>query len=1032
MRFGILGPLLVRAGGTAIDVPGARARVLLAALLLRTGQAVPADTLAEIVWDGSPPGGSATTLRSHVMRLRRVLGPAAGSRLVTRYPGYLVEADADEVDLLCFTAKCREGRAAAQNAEWKRAAALLAEALELWRGEPLADIPSQILHQEEVPRLEQARLQALEWRADADLHLGRHDEMVPGLRELTTRYPFRERFHAQLMLALYRCGRQHEALAVYQAARQILVGELGSEPGPELTRMHQQILHGDPRLAAPEPVVAVPAGGRVVVVPRELPRPVGHFTGRTRELAALTALLDQAGDGPAASVVISAVDGTAGVGKTALAVQWAQQTADRFPDGQLYVNLRGYDPDQPAQAGDVLARFLRSLGLPSEDIPPEPDERAVRYRSMLAGRKMLILLDNAADAGQVRLLLPGTPGCMTVVTSRDALTGLVTRDGAARLDLDLLPLADSIGLLRELVGVRIDEDRHAAEALAKVCCQLPLALRGAAELAAARPAVTLASLVAELSDQQRRLDLLDAGGDPRTAVRAVFSWSYEHLEAETARSFRLAGLHPGPELDRCTLAALAGTTVEQADHALGVLARAHLIQLARPGRYGMHDLLRGYARSLAAAQDGPDEQRAALTGLFDYYLHTAVAAVGIAFPAERHRLPRVPPPQVKTPVPADEAAALAWLDAERATLVAITEPMAEHGWLWHAISMSAVLFRYLETGFYPEALTVHGNARRAARQVGDLAAEGNTLNNLGVIELRQGRYQRAADHLEQALVLLGEADGNTQARALSNLGFVEFLQGRCRPARGHLQRALILWRQFGDQAGEARTLASLGTVDLREGRYESATRHLQRSLALCGKTGDRGCEARALGLLGEADLRRGRCQQAAGHLQQALALFRDLSDQISETDILATLGLTSLRLGDYAQADGYLTEALALCGETGDLSSQASTFNALGELLLATKCFAESRTRYVAGLDAATRAGEEYEKARAHDGLARAYHASDDPGRARRHWQEALAIYNALGTPEADQVRTQLDVIGNSVGCKLHTWKDPAGGLGTT
>ena len=1016
MRFGILGPLQVRAGNAAIDVPGARARVLLAALLLRTGQAVPADTLAEMVWDGSPPGGAAATLRSHVMRLRRVLGPQAGSRLVTRYPGYLVEADAEEVDLLCFTAKCREGRAAAQNAEWERAAALLAEALELWRGEPLADIPSQTLQREEVPRLEHARLQALEWRADADLHLGRHDEMVPGLRELTAGYPFRERFHAQLMLALYRCGRQHEALAVYQAARRILVGELGSEPGPELRRMHQQILHGDPRLAAPEPVVALPAVGRVVVVPRELPRPVGHFTGRTRELAALTALLDRAGDGLATSVVISAIDGTAGVGKTALAVQWAHQTADWFPDGQLYVNLRGYDPDQPARAGDVLAGFLRSLGLPSQDIPPEADERAVRYRSMLAGRKMLILLDNAADAGQVRLLLPGTPGCMTVVTSRDALTGLVTRDGAARLDLDLLPLADSIGLLRELVGVRVDDDHHAAEALAKVCCQLPLALRGAAELAAARPAVTLASLVAELSDQQRRLDLLDAGGDPRTAVRAVFSWSYEHLDADTARSFRLAGLHPGPELDRCTLAALSATTAEQADHMLGVLARGHLIQLARPGRYGMHDLLRGYARSLAAVQDGPDEQRAALTGLFDYYLHAAVAAVGIAFPAERHRLPQVPPPQVKNPVPADEAAALAWLDAERGTLVALTEPMAEHGWPWHATSMSAVLFRYLETGFYPEALTVHGNARRAARQVGDLAAEGNALNNLGVIELRQGRYQRAADHLEQALIVLGGTDGTGQARALSNLGFIEFIQGHCRPARGHLQRALTLWRQFGDRAGEARTLASLGTIDLREGRYESATRHLQRSLALCGKTGDRGCEARVLGLLGEADLRRDRYQQAAGHLQQALALFRDLSDQISETDILVTLGLTCLRLGDYAQADGYLTEALALCGETGDLSSQASTFNALGELLLATERFAAARARYGAGLDAATRAGDEYEKARAHDGLARACQASDAPGCARHHWQEALAIYNALGAPEAEQVRTQIEVTGDGRG----------------
>jgi DNA-binding SARP family transcriptional activator len=619
MWFGVLGPLVVRDGDRLISVPAGRQRALLAALLVRAGTVVPADAVAEVVWDGTPPDQAAVTLRSHVMRLRRTLGPVAGARVVTRYPGYLLQAGPGEVDALRFRALCREGGAAVRAGEWARAWDVLAEALGLWRGDPLADVPSELLRRDETPALEQLRLGAAEWRADAGLHLNRHAELVPELQSLAARYPLRERFHGQLMLALVRSGRQAEALDAYQRARDVLVEELGSEPGAELRKLHQRILAGD-RALAPSSLApsgqapsgqALAAAGRGTITPRQLPAPVAHFTGRASELAALTGALDQSGAGGPGAVVISVIEGTAGIGKTALAVRWAHQVADRFPDGQLYVNLRGYDRDQPMTPADALARFLRALGMAGQDIPADEDERAAQYRSLLADRRMLVVLDNAGSVEQVRPLLPGGPGCMVVVTSRDALAGLVARDGAGRLDLDLLPPGEAAGLLLALIGARVDADQGSAAALAALCGRLPLALRVAAELAASRPDVPLAALASELAGA-RRLDLLQAGGDQRTAVRAVFSWSYRHLDPGSARTFRLLGLHPGTDFEPYAAAAITGTGLDQVQGGLDRLVRAHLLQQTADQRYGMHDLLRGYAGELAAL-GGQDERRSALS-----------------------------------------------------------------------------------------------------------------------------------------------------------------------------------------------------------------------------------------------------------------------------------------------------------------------------------------------------------------------------------------------------------------------------------
>jgi DNA-binding SARP family transcriptional activator/Tfp pilus assembly protein PilF len=1018
VRFALLGTLMLAGGaGDPVGVSGARQRALLASLLLSANVPVSPDALAEAVWDGSPPPGAPATLRSHIKRLRRALGPQAGARIKACDPGYLISVREPELDVLCFEAACADAGAARRAARWPEASAAAGRALGLWRGTPLLDVPSQVLRDRFVPRLEQLRLQALEDRAEADLRLGRQDRLIPELRELAARHPVRERFHAQLMEALARAGRQAEALDAYRQARRALVDELGIEPGPHLRLLHQQILDGDPALAAPPaghdgtPQAPAPGAGSAsspAGVPRELPGTAAHFTGREGELAVLAGLLDRGGEQTPGTVVISAIGGTAGVGKTALAVHWAHQVADRFPDGQLYVNLRGYDPDQLVPAADALAGFLRALGVPGPDIPPEPDERAARYRSLLAGRRMLVVLDNARSVEQARPLLPGTPACVTLVTSRDSLAGLVARDGAVRLDLDLLPTADAVSLLRALIGQRADADPGAAEALAAQCCRLPLALRVAAELAAARPAIPLAGLVDELADQQRRLDLLDAGGDSRTAVRNVFSWSYRHLDPAAARMFRLLGLHPG--LDRYAAAALTGTTVKQARRVLDVLTRAHLTQLAGPGRHSMHDLLRAYAAEQAIAHNSEAEQQAALTRLFDHYLHTAAVAMDTLFPAERHRRPGIPPPAIPGPAVADPADARAWLDAERATLVAVAVHTASHGWPGHATRLAGILFRYLDTGgHYPEAIVIHTHARHAARDIGDSAAEATALTSLGAVDWRQSRYPQAVGHFGQALAICRETgDRAGEARALGNLGLVDFQQGRYPEASGHFGQALAICRETGDQSGEARALGNLGDIDIRLGRYPQAARRHRQALVVCHRTGDRPGKARALGNLGDIDIRLGRCQQAADHYHQALALFRETGDRIGEASTLGNLGVVDFQQGRCEQAAAHFRQALAVCHETGDRSGEAQALNGLGETFLATGRAADARAQYAAALSVTTQSGEKYEQARAHNGLAHACHAAGDPGQARRHWKEALTLYTSLGALETDQVRAHL------------------------
>jgi len=759
----------------------------------------------------------------------------------------------------------------------------------------------------------------------------------------------------------------------------------------------------------PQVADASSASPQVFAIPRELPPDVPAFTGRTAALAAMDELLASSADQPTATV-IAVLAGTAGVGKTALAVRWGHQVAERFPDGHLYVDLRGYDPEQPVTPTEVLARFLRTVGVAGVDVPYALAERAARYRSLLAGRRMMVILDNAGSVEQVRPLLPGAASCLVLVTSRDSLAGLVARHGARRLQLDLFTEAESVHLLRRLLGARADAEPAMVPALARMCTGLPLALRIAAEVATERPSASLAELVVEFSDEQARLDLFDAGADERTGVQAVFSWSYRRLSTEAARMFRLLGEHPGPDVDTPAIAALTGGELSQTGRVLDTLARAHLVQRTVTSRYAMHDLLRAYARRLGATQDSDGDHQAALTRLFDYYRSTAARAMDVAFPAESSSRPAIATVNAAAIAGEDPAAALRRLDGERTTLVASAIHAAHCGWPGHAIDLAGTLWRYLQNGaHHNDAAAVHTAALRASRELGDRAGEGTALTNLGTVHWRWGQYDQAADlYLEALAVFVETGDRRGQARVLDNLGAVDWQRGRYEKAAQSCEQAVAVFTEIDDRRGQARALDNLGAVYHRQGRYEVAAQKHHQALALLRQIGDRAGEARALDNLGAVDHRQGRYEVAAQKHHQALALLRQIGDRAGEAQALDNLGIVYHRQGRYGLAVDNLQRVLAIAADIGSRSREASACNGLGDTLRAVGQMPDARAQYSFALVTAESIGDRYEQARALAGLAHVQHAVGDVELARTHWRKALRIYTRIGVPEAADLRSML------------------------
>lgn len=910
MWFGLLGHLCVRGDdGVELSVEGPRQRVLLAALLMRAGQTVPTRQLADFVWDGAPPDSAPVTLRSNVKRLRRRLG-AAGSRIVTRHDGYLIEVGDDELDLSRFAELCRTGIAAGRAGMWEETSGLLSEALTLWRSAPFEDIPSERLVRTEADRLEEQRLEALEWRIEADLRRNRPEQLVGELQVLTAEHPLRERYHAQLMLSLYQSGRQAEGLAAYQRVRGVLVEGLGIEPGSDLQEAHQRILRGSLELTAAPPQLGQDWAARGQ--PRQLPAGTRHFAGRSTELETLTQLLDQTGTGR--TVVISAIGGTAGVGKTTLALRWAHEVAERFPDGQLYVNLRGYDPaGTPVEPGQAIRSLLDSLSVPLSRIPVSLEAQAALYRSLLADRRMLVVLDNARDARHVRPLLPGSASCLVVVTSRSQLSGLVASEGAQLVNLGLMTKAEASELLIGRLGPeRVTTDEDVLDELTRLCAGLPLALSIVAARAAARPGLPLTALIAELRDDQALLDALEAD-DAGASVRAVFSWSNQNLTDPATRMFRLLGVHPGPDISAVAAARLADTSSRQASRILNELTSVHILTEYPAGRFSFHDLLRAYAIEDGRARDSDGDRTAALRRVLDYYMHTAHKAALLLNPA-RDILAGAPfaddtPAQI-----ADYKDAMAWFEAEHAVLLATIAVAAKAGFDDHVGRITWSLADYLDRqGHWHDWAAVQRFAVTSARSAGDLAAQARAYRGLGRALTQLRAYQDALDPLERAVDLYGQladtvGEGRTQL-ALSQL--CEY-RGQHLLALRHAREALDLFVAAGHPPGEASALNSVGWHQAHLGNHKQALIDCRHALALYHRLGDRRGEGVTNDSLGYAYHHIGDHAQARRCYRNAVELFRGIGDRYNEAGSLSRLGDVHMDAGEATMAGTAWQDALAI------------------------------------------------------------------------------------------------------------------------
>jgi DNA-binding SARP family transcriptional activator/tetratricopeptide (TPR) repeat protein len=912
MEFCLLGPLTVRCCGAAVAVPRGRQRAVLAALLLRANHVVPVDELAEALWGPDLPASARVSVQNYMARLRGTLGPA-GSRIATQPHGYLIGVGDGELDIARFEVLLGQARAAARQSRWMEAAGRAAAALALWRGEPLADANSDVLAAREGPRLAELRLQAAETRIDAELHLGRPAEVIGELRQLAGEQPLRERLHALLMLALYRDSRQAEALAAYRQARAMLVEELGTEPGPELQQLHQQILDADPALARATP--ATPPAADAGAAPRQLPAAVAGFTGRSAELAALTQMLDQAGAGGAGTVVISAIGGTAGVGKTALALHWAHQVAGRFGDGQLYVNLRGYDPSgNPATPAEAIRGFLAALGMPPERIPPAPEAQAGLYRSLLADKRVLIVADNARDEQQVRPLLPASPASLVIVTSRSQLSGLAAADGARVLALDVLSHGEAVQLLTARLGTdRAAGEPGAVREIASLCACLPLALAVAAARAAARPGFSLGALAHELVDAADRLDALDAG-DPGSSVRAVFSWSTRQLTGQAARMFRLLGIHPGPDITVPAAASLAAIAEADARALLRELARAHLIAEHVPGRYAFHDLLRAYAAEQARHTESHADRREATARMLDHYLHTAARAALLWHPAKEPVVLASPRPGAAPEQPADRRQAMAWFEAERQVLLAAVALATGSGFDRHAWQLPWAMAPFLQArGHWQEWAAIQRTALAAATRLGDTAAQALSSRLLAHVCTDLGDHDQARGRYASSLALY-QRIGNRlgEAKIQHNLSVLTERQGHYAEALGHAEQALRLFQAIGDKANKAIALKDVGWCHGVVGDYQQARVFSRRALTLSVEADDRWVEGQSWDSVGYAEQHLGNLAEAAACYQRALSLYREYGDRCLEAETLTRLGDTCHTAGEPAQAKDAWLQALAI------------------------------------------------------------------------------------------------------------------------
>ncbi|MCI0688046.1 MAG: tetratricopeptide repeat protein [Sporichthyaceae bacterium] len=941
VEFGLLGDIEMRVDGRLVDIGHARQTAVLAALLIEPNRAVPLDHLLDRIWGDRPPQRARGTLYSYLSRLRHILAAAEGLDIVRQPGGYLLPVDSAAIDLQRFRQLVVQARTSADAAQ---AAALLDQALGLWRGDAFATLDTPWLNTVRTG-LDRERLAAELDRNDLALARGAYAELVGPLEASAAVYPLDERLAGQLMLALYGCGRQAAALEHYQQVRRRLADELGIDPGPALRTLHQQILTSDTSLASsdrggPAPVAgsartAPPAAAHAgAPVPRQLPAPPRAFTGRDRELAALTHALDAPPDQQAA-VVISAIGGAGGMGKTWLAVRWAHDHLDRFPDGQLYVDLRGFDPaSEPVPPAVAVRGFLDALGVDRAATPVDVDAQAALYRSIVADRRMLVVLDNARDSAQVIPLLPGTASCAVLVTSRHQLTTLISGHGARPLPLDVLTETDA----RQLLTAQLGADRVAAEpaevdAVLEHCAGLPLALGIVSARAAVRPDRPLAGLAGELQHASTRLDALDAG-ELAVNLRAGLTCSYQALPADQASVFRLLGLMPGPEISLPAAVSLAALPAARVRILLRELVGAHLVHEPQPGRFRLHDLVRLYAAEQARGLDsggldsggldsgGLDSAGGHAPGelrILDHYLHTAHAAAVLLNPQR-------PPIPVGQPVAgvsieplADHSEAMTWFDTERLVLLAAIARAFENGHDRHVWQLAWTVAEFLDRrGYWHERASTQQAGLDAARRAGDRAGQAHSSRGLGGAYAVLGRFEESDAQLLRAIDLFAEL-GDHVGQAAANLDLAGAFErrGRHRDALTHTQQAHDLFALAGYRTGQANALNGIGWLHSELGDQDQALASCQRALELLQAIGYRRGEAMTWDSLGYIHHQLGQLEQAESCLQQALAGYRALGDQFREAESLSHLGDVHRAAGQPDAARQCWQRSLAILDQLG-------------------------------------------------------------------------------------------------------------------
>ncbi|MEV6158450.1 BTAD domain-containing putative transcriptional regulator [Nonomuraea sp. NPDC052129] len=944
LRFAVLGPLRGWRGAEPLDLGRPQQQALLALLLLRQGRALSDEAIVEGLWGQAPPARPTHAMRILVSRLRPVLEPDGSpwKVLTTVSGGYALRLPPGALDAAVFEERLEAADKARAAGELSRSRDLLSEALALWSGVPLLGLPGPLAEAHRA-RLTERRLLALEQRLELDLELGRHHQLVAELTSLSDEFPLRERLRGLLMLALYRSGRQAEALAVHAGTRRLLADELGVDPGPELTALHQAILRADPALAAP-----VQASARTA--PAQLPADVADFTGRQALVRELTGLLHEG-----ASLVISSVSGIGGVGKTALAVHVAHLVRDRYPDGQLYVDLRGGEAAPQAPTA-VLAAFLRALGVAGDTIPEDLEERAALYRTTLANLRMLVVLDNAADAAQVRPLLPGASASGVVITSRARLIGL---NADRMIGLEALTTGEALELFTRIVGTaRVAAERHAAEQVVAACACLPLAVRIAASRLAARPGWTIASLVARLADQRRRLAELRTGD---LAMEATFSLGYGQLDVGQARAFRLLAVPDGDDFSVAAAAAVLDLDDWAAEDLCESLADAGLLEAPSPGRYRYHDLLKLYARGLPE----PDRD-AALHRLVDFYLATARNAQSLVEPdalSTARQLPTASPGLAF----AGHPAVTGWLDAEVAnlfhtTLQAASDP-AVADLLYVLLYVARVHLRWEQIRQIAQAIA------QASAERGDRRSHGLARTAVAAMLIYQRSLKEGVEEGTAALAL-GRAMGDPVivVENLQVLGSAAMIQRDYEAAIGHLAEALTLHRELGDVAGVGAALGVMSRACLALGRHDEAVDLARQGVELVRETRrsrDLGTRLYDLGIVLHGV---GRCDEAVETWADSLTRHRAAGDRLMEGGALFRLAECHLAAGLFDQARARAEEAVAVNVEIDAVWEQARALTTLGKAL--------------------SQLGQE------------------ESGRARL--REALEIFERLDVPEAEDVRALL------------------------